>query len=170
MWYDQFKFLVFEIIKRVFLYRIKANIFLLKLKRILTKIDISYMCQMVTSDSQSARPIHPLVSIWCKLWEDLIWVTPKKNRFLPNVILKLSHALDGLFSVLIILNIIVSVLIMVVNKSALFAEWSITELDVTTLRYCCLGFFLAWKLLFILLFLFSVIARCSDGHFPDRLW
>ena len=100
MWYDQFKFLVFEIIKRVFLYRIKANIFLLKLKRILTKIDISHMCQMVTSDSQSARPIHPLVSIWCKLLEESICEWPLTNRTSFWPILKLSHALDGLFSVL----------------------------------------------------------------------
>ena len=33
----------------------------------------------------------------------------------------------------------------VVNIGALFAEWSITERDVTTSRYCCSGFFLAWN-------------------------
>ena len=49
---------------------------------------------------------------------------------------------------------------MVVNISELFAEWSITERDVTTFRYCCLGFFLAWNPLFIFRY------RCSDGHFP----
>ena len=49
---------------------------------------------------------------------------------------------------------------MVVNISELFAEWSITERDVTTFRYCCLGFFLAWNPLFIFRY------RCCDGHFP----
>ena len=55
---------------------------------------------MVTSDSQSARPIHPLVSIWCKLLEESIceWLLTNRTSFWP--ILKLSHALDGLFSVL----------------------------------------------------------------------
>ena len=47
---------------------IQANIFFLKLNRILTKIDIS----CVKSQHQSARLTHPLASIWYKLWEDLI--------------------------------------------------------------------------------------------------
>ena len=59
-----------------------------------------FICQMVTSDSQSARPIHPLVSIWCKLLEESICEWPLTNRTSFWPILKLSHALDGLFSVL----------------------------------------------------------------------
>ena len=31
---------------------------------------------------------------------------------------------------------------MVVNISALFVEWGITEREVTNFRYCCLGYFL----------------------------
>ena len=48
---------------------------------------------------------------------------------------------------------------MVVNISLLFGEWRITERDVTTfaLRYCCLGFFLAWNPISIL---------SCDGYFP----
>ena len=58
------------------------------------------------------------------------------------------HALDGLFSVLqYYLGC------MVVNKSALFAEWSITERDVIIFRYFSFGFFL------------EVDVVC-DGHFP----
>ena len=51
---------------------------------------------------------------------------------------------------------------MVVKINALFAERSITERDVTAFRYCCLGFFLAWNLLFI----FRYSQMCCDGHFP----
>ena len=47
---------------------------------------------------------------------------------------------------------------MVGSISALFAEWSITERNVTTFRYCCLGFFLAWNPLFCFRY------RCC--HFP----
>ena len=64
-------------------------------------------------------------------------VTLKTNRPSFCLILKLSHALDGLFSVYLGC--------MVVNIYALFAEWSITEYDVTAFRFCCLGFFLAWN-------------------------
>ena len=61
-----------------------------------------FMCQMVMSDSQSARPIHPLVSIWCKPREDSICEWPLRFYYRPSfcLISKLSHALDGLFSVL----------------------------------------------------------------------
>ena len=51
---------------------------------------------------------------------------------------------------------------MVVNISALFPEWSITERDLTTFSYCCLGFFLAWNPPFIFRYRYS---EC-DGHFP----
>ena len=47
--------------------------------------------------------------------------------------LKLPHALDGLFSVLVYLGC------MDVNIKTLFAEGSITERDVTTFRYYYLG-------------------------------
>ena len=46
----------------------QANNFFLKLKRILTKIDIS----CVKPKRQSDRRTHPLASIWCKLLEDSI--------------------------------------------------------------------------------------------------
>ena len=58
-------------IKRVFRFDfIQAIIFYLKLNTILTKIDI--LC--VKSYYQSARPTHPLASIWRKLWEDSICI------------------------------------------------------------------------------------------------
>ena len=70
-----------------------------------------------------------------------MWVTPKTNRPSFCLTLKLSQALDGLFCALGC---------MVVNISALFAEGRLTERDVISFRYCCLGFFLAWHpLLFI---------------------
>ena len=50
-----------------------------------------------------------------------MWVTPKTNRPSFCLILKLSHALDGLFSVLSRLHDY--------NLYALFAEWRITERD-----------------------------------------
>ena len=101
MWCNQFKFLVFDIIKRASLYRIKSNIFFLKLKRILTKsIFHMYVSNGVMPDSQSARPIHSIVSIWRKLWEDSISEWPLKQAGLVFAILRLSQALDGLFSVL----------------------------------------------------------------------
>ena len=59
---------------------------------------------------------------------------------------------------------------MVVKISALFAEWSITVHDVTTFRYCYLGFFLAWNSLFI----FRYRYQCCDDYinvkyiFPSR--
>ena len=54
-----------------------------------------FMCQILRAECQ---PNHPLVSVWCKLWEDLICerVTPKCKQ----ASFFLSHALDGLFSVL----------------------------------------------------------------------
>ena len=59
----------------------------------------------------------------------------------------------------------------VVNIGALFAEWSITERDVTTFRYCCLGFFLAWNPLFIFSTLDAVMAAFHGFGkyiFPQR--
>ena len=49
-------------------------IFFIKIKKWnLTKIDIS--CQILMSESSELDPsTHQLVSIWCKLWEDLICV------------------------------------------------------------------------------------------------
>ena len=57
---------------------------------------------MVTSDSQGARPIHLLVSIWRKVWEDSIcqWLLKQTGLVFCLIILKLSDALDGLFIVL----------------------------------------------------------------------
>ena len=57
----QFKFLVFDNIKKVFrrFAFIQANILFLKLKRILTKVDIS----CVKSKCQSTMPTHPIASI-----------------------------------------------------------------------------------------------------------
>ena len=45
---------------------------------------------------------QPLPLIWHKLWEYSVceWVTPKRNKPSFCLILKLSHPLDGLFSVL----------------------------------------------------------------------
>ena len=73
--------------------------FFLKTKKDFNK-DQYFMCQILTSESRS---ILPFASIWCKLWENSIqnmWVTPKTNRPSFCLILKFSHALDGLFSVL----------------------------------------------------------------------
>ena len=90
-------------------------------------------------------PHHPLASIWHKLWEDSMWVTPKTNRPSFSLMLKLCHVLDGQFSVLSSC--------IVVNINALFAEWRIT-----TFRYCCIGFFLSWNSLFLFRY------KCCDGH------
>ena len=60
-------------------------------------------------------PTYPLASIWHKL--DM-WVTPKTNRPIFCPILKLSRALDGLFSVLSWLH-----------DCVFFAEWRITKCD-----------------------------------------
>ena len=46
-----------------------CNNFFLKSRRILTKINISCL----KSYRQSARPTHPIASIWHKLWEGSIW-------------------------------------------------------------------------------------------------
>ena len=49
----------------------------------------------------SAQPIHPLASLWHKLWEDSICEWPlNQKRPIFCLILKVSHALDSLFSVL----------------------------------------------------------------------
>ena len=65
-----------------------------------------------------------------------MWVTPKTNRPSFCLILKLSQALDGLFSVL---------------SSPHGLRFLLNEglLNVTTFRCCCLGFFLTWNPLFI---------------------
>ena len=102
------------------------------------------MCQMVTSDSQSTRPIHPLVSIWPKLLKDSICDGWTQQNFLMHWIVYSVYYLGCLD----------------VNKNAPFAEWSITKRDVTTFRYCCLRHFLPWNPLFIFRY------RCCDGHFP----
>ena len=96
----------------------------------------------------NTRVLDQLPSIWRKLWEDLIcmWVTPKTNRPSFCLILKISHALDGLFSVLYSLH----------GQRFLMNEGS---LNVTTFRYCCLGFFLTWNPLFIFRY------KCCDSHF-----
>ena len=124
--------------------------FFLKTKKHFNK-NRYFICQMVTSESQSARPIHPLVSIWPKLWEDSICEWPLKQTGLAFAWYQnfLTHWM--VYSVYYLGW-------MVVNISVLFAEWSITEHEVTTFRYCCIGFFLAWSSLFIFGY------RC-DGHF-----
>ena len=77
----------FLAILRVFRFVFIQSIFFLKLNRILTKIDIS----CVRSYHQSARPTHPLASIWSKLWEDSIYEWPLKQTGLVfALILKLS--------------------------------------------------------------------------------
>ena len=38
------------------------------------------------------------------------------------------------------------------------------SLNVTTFRYCCLGFFLAWNPLYLPILIFRY--RCCEGHFP----
>ena len=77
----------FLAILRVFRFGFIPAIFFLKLNRILTKIDIS----CVRSYHQSARPTHPLASIWSKLWEDSIYEWPLKQTGLVfALILKLS--------------------------------------------------------------------------------
>ena len=87
----------------------------------------------------------------------------KTNRSSFCLISKLSHALAekvGLRKLTSWMLCSVYYLgCMVVNINALFAEWSIT--NVTTIRYCCLEFFLAWNALFIYRY------RCFDDHFSD---
>ena len=80
-----------------------------------------------------------------------MWVTPKTNRPSFCLILKLSHALDGLFTVLSRLH--------GCKHKPTFCwmkdHWTWLLSDI------CLGFFLVWNPLFI----FSR-HRCCDGHFP----
>ena len=78
-----------------------------------------------------------------------MWVTPKTNRPSFCLILKLSHALDGLFSVL-------SRLHGCKHKCAfcwMKDHWT------TTFRYCCLGDFLAWNPQFIFRYRCSMLWR-----------
>ena len=106
-WRNQFKFLVFGNIKRVFrrfAFTVsKLLTFIFKIKKDFNK-NWYFMCQMVTSDSQNARPIPPTcVNLTQTLGRFNMWVTSKTNRpifCLLAIMLKLSHALDSLFSVL----------------------------------------------------------------------
>ena len=87
-WCDiiEFKFLVFGNIKRVFrrffFYSIQAtNIFLLKLERILIKVDISCV-KWHGNVIQSECYTHPPTRVnfmQCKLWEDSICKWPLKQ-------------------------------------------------------------------------------------------
>ena len=67
-WCSQFKFMGFGNMKRVFrrLAHIQANIFFIKLKWILTKIDISWVKSSIECYT------HPRASVWCKLCEGSI--------------------------------------------------------------------------------------------------
>ena len=96
-WCNQFKFSVFGNIKRVFRWFafIQANIFL-KLKRILTEINISWV------KSWRARPTPSCVNLTQIVGRFDMWVTPKTNTPSFCLILKLSNAPDGLCSVYII--------------------------------------------------------------------
>ena len=132
MWCNQFKFLVFGI------FFFLPHNFFLKLKRILTKVDIS----CTKWQRQTVSVLDPSTHLCrfdtnCGKIQYVSLVTLKTNRSSFCLILKLSHALDGLFSVYLGR--------MVININALFAEWSITECDVTAFRFCCLGFCLAWN-------------------------
>ena len=95
---------------------------------------------------------HQLDANCGKIWYVCVcvWVTLKTNR--PNFcLIKLSHALDGLFSVLSRLHCCNHKCTFLLNEGSL---------NVTTFRYCCLGFFLAWDPLFIFRY------RYCDGYFP----
>ena len=65
-----------------------------------------------------------------------MWVTLKTNRPSFCLILKLSHPLDGVFSVLHRLH----------GRKQMHFLLSEGSLNETTFIYCCLGFFLAWHL------------------------
>ena len=98
-WCNQFKFLVLGSINRVFSFVfIQANIFFLKFNRILTKIDISCV-KLNTRVLDPPTHSHRLTQIVGRFDIDM-WVTSKTNRPSFRLILKLSHALDCLFSVL----------------------------------------------------------------------
>ena len=94
-WCNQFKFLVFGNIKWVFRWFafLQANIFCLKLKRILTKINISWV------KSWRTRPTPSCVNLTQTVGRFDMWETPKTNKPSFRLILKLSNALDDLFSV-----------------------------------------------------------------------
>ena len=79
-WCNQYKFLVFGNIKRVFRFVFKLIFFFLKLNWILTKIDIS----CVKFWLQSARPTHPLKSISRNLWKDSTCEWPLKQTRLRS--------------------------------------------------------------------------------------
>ena len=98
----------------------------------------------VTNLNVRVRPTHPFASIWRNCGEIWYMSDPKSNWPSFCLILKLSHALDGL-SVWCLCSMYY-LGCMVININALFAEWSITEYDYFQ---CCLGFFTAF-----------------DGHFP----
>ena len=72
---NQFKFLVFDNIKKVFrrFTFTQANNFLLK--KDFNK-NWYFMSQILKSN---ARPTHPFASIWQKLWKDLICEWPLKQ-------------------------------------------------------------------------------------------
>ena len=74
----------------------KVIFFVLKLKRVLTKIDISWV------KSWSEGYTHPptCINLMQTVGRLDMWVTPKTDRPSFCALLKLSHALDGLFSVL----------------------------------------------------------------------
>ena len=78
-----------------------------------------------------------------------MWVTPKTNRYRFCLILKLSHALDGLFNVLSRLH---------GRKHKCVFCWMKHHWTWQLSDYC-LGFFLIWNPLFASWY------RCCDGHF-----
>ena len=107
------------------------------------------MCQILTSECKA----HPPTCVnLTKLWEDSTFEWPL-NRPSFSLILKLSHALCGLLSVLTRLHGRKHKRMHFLLNEAHFTK-------VTIFGYCCLGFF-AWNPLFIFR------NRCFDGHYPS---
>ena len=82
-----------------------------------------------------------------------MWLTPKLSRPSFCLVLKLSHALDGMFSVYYLGY-------MVVNIDVLFAEQNIIERDYFKILLLRIVSTLEPTIHF-------QISRCYDGHFPD---
>ena len=96
MWWNQFKFLIFGNIKRVFRRSAFKAIFFLKIKKDFNE-NWYFMSQIFI---RVLDPPPTCINVTQTLGIFDMWVTLKINRPSFCVILKFSHWLDGLFSVL----------------------------------------------------------------------
>ena len=115
---------------------VQANIFFLKLNRILTKNDISWYVK--------SGPTHPLASIRLKLWEDSICEWPLKTNRPSFCLIFKTFSCAGLS-----VQCVISGLYGYKHK-CVFCWIKDQSLNMTTLwRYCWLELFLVWNPLFL---------------------